>query len=210
MHRSFIAAAAVIAIGGCSTAQVQSDPSGATPPPPGAEDAVVPPGTEMLVELDDRLSAKDNGVGDQFTATVKQDVQRGGQVLVPSGSTVTGQVTGVDPADKVGDQAAIRLAFQSIDINGTRHAFAADVVEVDPSLTERARDRDVAEKAGVGAASGAVIGAIIGGSLKDLLIGGVLGAGAGTIISLGMGEVQSTLPAGTDLTIRTTQSVAAR
>jgi hypothetical protein len=67
---------------------------------------------------------------------------------------------------------------------------------------------DTIEKVGAGAAAGAVVGAIIGGSLKDILVGGALGAGAGTIISLGTGDQQNSLPAGSELDLRVTQRVA--
>lgn len=211
MKRTFAAAtAAFLALAGCRTAQVESDVPGAAQAPAGAEGAIVPSGTEMVVELNESLSAKDNDVGDTFTATVTNDVSRNGVVVVPQGSIVTGEITGVDGSDRIGDQAALRVAFQSIEINGTTHRFSADVTDVDVSTTDRASIGNTTEKAAVGAAAGAAIGAIIGGSLRDALLGGVLGAGAGTIISLGVGDVESALPEGSDLTLRTTTNIAAR
>lgn len=54
----------------------------------------------------------------------------------------------------------------------------------------------------VGAAAGAVLGAIIsGGDLDRILGGGLLGAAAGTVISLGRGDVESVLPEGSTLTV---------
>lgn len=211
MKRTLAASTAVfLALAGCRTAQVESDVPGAAQPPADAAGAIVPSGTEMVVELDETLSANDNERGDQFTATVTSDISRGGEVVVPAGSKVTGVVTGVDDSDRIGDQAALRVAFQSIEINGRTHAFAADVTDTDVSVSDRASIDDTTEKAAVAAAAGAAIGAIIGGSLRDALLGGVLGAGAGTIISLGMGDVEAALPSGTELTLRTTQNVAAR
>lgn len=207
--RLFAAAAAVAVATGCSTAQVQSDPT-PLPPPAGAQAALVPAGTEMIVELDRTLSAQDNRQGDAFTATVTNDVVVNGEVVVPEGSTVTGRITGVTRAQSVTDQGAIRLAFESIEVNGVTHAFSADITDVNVSAVEGARGSGAAERAAVGGATGAVIGAIIGGSLRDALIGGVLGAGAGTIVSLGMGDVQNALPEGSDLTLRVTSAVAAR
>jgi hypothetical protein len=63
----------------------------------------------------------------------------------------------------------------------------------------------------VGAAAGAVLGAIIGdGDLRDILVGGALGAGAGTIISLGRGDIAHELPAGTHMLLQTTDRVELR
>lgn len=206
--RTFVAAtAAVVLLTGCRTASIQSD-TAAPAPPPGAAAAVVPTGTQLVVELDETLTTKSNRVGDRFTATVKEDVRVGSNVVAPAGSKVAGIITGVDDSDRIGDQAAMRLAFESITVNGRVHAFNAEIMEVDVDLTDRARVGDVREKAGIGAAAGAVLGAVIGGSLKDILVGGVLGAGAGTIVSLGLGDVEAALPAGTDITLRTTQQVS--
>ena len=200
MNRTFAASAlAFFALAGCSTAAVESDPGAVAPAPPGAAAPIVPTGTTLTAELDETLSTKSNKVGDRFTATVKEDVSVSGSLIVPQGSKISGLITGIDPTDRIGDQAAMRIAFESITVNGRVHAFSADVSEVDVSLQNRAGVGDVQEKAGVGAAAGAVIGAVIGGSLKDILVGGVLGAGAGTIVSLGLGDVEAALPQGTDL-----------
>jgi hypothetical protein len=195
---------AFVGLTGCSTAAVESEQG---MPPAGARDAIVPTGTMVQVELSEEVNANDNDVGDTFTATVTEDVMVDGEVVVPTGSQVTGRITGLDDSDHVGDQAAVRLAFESVQVNGQTHAFSAEVTEVDVSTTDRATG-DVREKAAVGAAAGAVLGAVIGGSLKDILVGGVLGAGTGTIISLGMGDLEASLPQGTEMTLRSTTRVA--
>jgi hypothetical protein len=208
MKTAFAAAvAALVAATGCSTAAIESD-TGYSTPPPGAAGALVPAGTSLEVEMDQTLTTKSNKIGDTFTASVKDNVVVNGSTIVPAGSKVTGRITGIDGSDNIGDQAAIRLSFESIEVNGRTHAFAADITDTDVDLTDRANVSQVAEKAGVGAAAGAVIGAVIGGSLKDILVGGVLGAGAGTIISLGMGDQEAALPKGSDLTLRTTRAIA--
>ena len=51
---------------------------------------------------------------------------------------------------------------------------------------------------------GAVIG---GGDVSKILGGAAIGAAAGTVISLGTGEVDAVLPAGSKMTLQTTQQV---
>ena len=64
------------------------------------------------------------------------------------------------------------------------------------------------KKAGIGAAAGAVLGAVIGGGDVSKILGGAaIGAAAGTVISLGTGEVDAVLPAGSKMTLQTTQQV---
>jgi len=208
MRNYALAAAALFLAAGCSTASVGT---GTPAPPPPAGSAVVPAGTTMEVELEQTLSTRSNEVGDRFTATVKEPVRTAdGNILVPEDAVVHGVITGLDDSDDAGDQAAIRLNFDRITINGRSYPFSADITATDVDIDDLARIGDVQRKAGIGAAAGAVLGAVIGGDLKDILIGGVLGAGVGTIISLGMGDFEAALPAGSDLTLRTTQHVSLR
>lgn len=208
MRAAILASAGLaFAIAACSTAQLESDNEMPMPPAGAAED-IVPVGTTFTVELDETLSAENTDVGDRFTASVTEDIRDGTEVIVPEGSKVTGRITGVDESEGVGDQAAMRVVFETINVNGTDHALAADVTDVDVSLTDRRNVDDTTEKVAAGAAAGAIVGAIIGGDLRDILVGGALGAGAGTIISLGTGDVASSLPAGSELDLRVTQRVA--
>ena len=51
-----------------------------------------------------------------------------------------------------------------------------------------------------------MLGAILGGG-SGALKGGLIGAAGGTLIALGTGDVEAELPAGTLMTIRTTQPI---
>ncbi len=202
------AAALALALCACRTAEVETGPSvGAQPAPPTAD--AIPAGTLMEVELNQTIGTDENRVGDRFTATVVRPlVARNGQVVVPQGALVHGVVTGLDDSDHLGDQAAIRVNFERITFQGRSYPFAAQVVDAD---VETDRDGEAAVTGAVtGAIAGAALGAIIGGDLRDILIGGALGAGAGTIISLGIGDVEAELPAGTDMTLRTTRTISLR
>jgi hypothetical protein len=203
-----LASATFFVLTSCRTAQVETGPE--TGGVFTQTRASLPAGTTIVAELDNTLSAEDNEVGDRFSMTVKDDVMNGSTVVVPEGSKINGRITGLKDSSRNDDQAAIRVDFDNISIDGRAYALNAEVTDVDTDFLDRARTGDVSRRAGIGAAAGAVLGAVIGGSLKDILVGGVLGAGAGTIISLGMGDVENTLPRGTDLTLRTTQRIALR
>ena len=171
----------------------------------------LPSGTTLSVRLDQEIGTKTSKVGDAFTATVTTPVvAQNGATAVPAGSKVYGKVTGVDPSDRVGDQAAIRLDFERIEVNGTQHPLYAKITAT--NLEKRGETREeTLRKAGVGAAAGAVLGAIVsGGDLDKILLGGVLGAAAGTVISLGMGDVDAVIPAGTTMELTTTRVVGLR
>jgi hypothetical protein len=56
-----------------------------------------------------------------------------------------------------------------------------------------------------------VIGAIVsGGELDAIIKGGGFGAAAGTIISLGLGDVEHVIPAGTPMVLRADNTVTTR
>ena len=103
------------------------------------------------------------------------------------------------------------MDFERIEINGQSHPLSAKVTAT--NLQTRGGDtrNETLRKAGIGAAAGAVLGAVLsGGELSKILVGGALGAAAGTAISLGVGDVEGVLPAGTKMTLQTTSTVALR
>ena len=202
-----LALVALTAIGGCRSAAVETagDLPAIAPAPATAD--YIPVGPQLQVSIDRTLSTATTRVGDRFVATVETPVvARNGEVAVPRGARVHGVVTGLDPSDHIGDQAAIRVAFESIEIDGKRHPLSAAVTDADPNMP-RATNGDLRRDIGIGAAAGAALGAIMGGDLSDILGGAILGAASGTIISLGTGTVDAALPAGSRMTLRTTSGV---
>ncbi len=204
--------AAMVAMAACTRAgNVETAP----PPEPVQAPSTartLPAGTTLQVRLDDRLGTQSSKVGDRFTATVAEPVTaQNGATVVPAGAKVYGSVTGLHESTRAGDPAVIKLDFNRLAFNGNSYAFDA-AVESTHLQTEGGDTRnETLKKAGIGAAAGAVLGAVLGDAdLKSILIGGAIGAAAGTAISLGTGDVQGVLPSGTAMTLRNTQTVALR
>jgi hypothetical protein len=96
-------------------------------------------------------------------------------------------------------------------VNGRDYPFAANVTNVATVKQTTEGSNTVARSAATGAAIGAAIGAIIKGrDLEAILKGGAIGAAAGTVISLGVGDVEHVIPAGSRMTIQATNSVTLR
>lgn len=213
MHK-LIAGVALVAFAaaGCArTAQVESGGDVMTSPLP-SDASSIPIGTTLEVTLDQTLGTSESKVGDSFTASVAEPLNtEGGEVVIPKGAVLHGTVTGLHASERAGDQAAIKLDFDTLTINGQGYAFDAKITNTD-LRTEGGDTRDeTLKKAGIGAAAGAALGAILGGaSLGKIALGGLLGAAAGTAVSLGTGEVQATLPKGTRMTVQSTRMVALR
>lgn len=169
----------------------------------------LPTGSVVNVTLDQQVGTKASKVGDTFTATVTDAiVASNGQTVVPAGTKVYGKVTGLQESNNAGQKAAIRLDFERININGTDRPFEANITATNLQTTGQDTREETLKKAGIGAAAGAVLGAIVSGAdLTAILGGAAIGAAAGTVISLGTGDVDAVLPAGSKMTLQTTQQV---
>lgn len=172
----------------------------------------LPAGSTLHARLNQTLSTERSKVGDTFTLTVTNNlVAQNGAVVVPAGATVRGHVRAVDASSDPTDRALIQLQFDQLSFGGRTYPFGANVQSV---ATVEERDRQtgaVLKRTATGAAIGAAIGAIVSGAELDAIVrGGIVGAAAGTVIGLGTGRVDHVIPAGTDVVIRSNQTVALR
>lgn len=207
-----ITLAAALAAGACASG-TRVESAGEIAPATPMNGAVLPAGTTMRVRLNESVGTRSSHEGDQFTATVTEAVRASNGIdAVPIGSMLFGRVTGLHSPNVPGEQAVIRLAFDSVRIRGLAYPFDGQISDV--HVTSEQTDptkASVAKEAGVGAIAGAALGAIIGGAeLSKIITGGLLGAAAGTVISLGTGSTQSVIPEGTRMTVRSMDTVRLR
>lgn len=201
---TFLTAVAVLLSSACATTPAERQPVDAAPvdtvqSPPPANANVLPANTHIRVALREPVGPELNRLGDTFTAEVVTTLKaQNGATLLAEGTVITAMVTGVEPSDEPGDPAAIRLNFLRMDRNGVMHPLTADIVRTE---FEEANNADPAT---------APYGFVIGGELLGTLITESLGRGAGTVISLGRGETETVLPAGTEMTIRTIDALELR
>ena len=178
---------------GGATAAAAAKP--AEPPKP----IVVPTGTQLSVQLNSALSTKTTKVGDRVNATLASDVVVDGRKAASQGAAISGSVYKViSGADRVGTTPKITLTFDSlVAANGATLPIAARFQQ----LGKSEKGQDTAKIVG-GAAAGAIIGNQVSHN-GGAVVGGVLGAGAGTAIAKNTGtEVE--IPAGTVIAAATT------
>lgn len=199
---------AVAGLTACSTAKVSSAAGEVAPTIP-ANARSLPAGAELQATLDEPIGTADSHVGDEFTATVSHVLKaRNGQVVVPAGARVYGRVTGLHSAG-IGKRSVIRLDFDGLAFGDHRYPFDASVSNV--SVRNRINKSEAGKKIAAGAIVGGALGTIISGAeLSGLVTGGLLGAAAGTVVSLGTGDVEATIPAGTEMTLTTTKTISLR
>ena len=122
-------------------------------------------------------------VGDPVEATLASPVSVSGVQVLPAGSPVRGEVTGVQQSGKVKGRASLELTFTNVTARGESYPLGGRFSMVAPS----GKKRD-AEKIALPAAGGAIVGAIVGGG-KGAAIGAVAG-GAGGVMATKGNEVQ--------------------
>lgn len=164
-------------------------------------------GETIVAVLNNDLTTKQARQGDRFTMTVRDNGQYNGAVI-------EGTVGTVNQGGKLTGRSGMTLDFDTIRLrSGQTYKFAGiltsvrsmngDTVKVDNEGGAQGDNQttQTVTRAGIGTAIGAIIGAIAGGG-KGAAIGGVVGAagGAGSVFVTGKDSLE--LPAGTELTIR--------
>ncbi len=148
-------------------------------------------GQRIRVRMEEEINSKTSQVGDRFNTKVVEPVYSNtGVIVVPTGSTVVGQISSLSKAKKGGDPGTIDVRFTEIILpNGKRQAFNGSLTNLDTdsaksdnegSASGDDRKNDKIIFVGGGAAGGAILGGIIGGG-KGALIGGILGGVGGLL-----------------------------
>jgi type IV secretory pathway VirB10-like protein len=146
-----------------------------------AASATVPSGTVLNVEFSEGLSSARNHVGDTFRTRVMSDITQDGQVVIPRGSEVLGEVSEAVPLKKIGGQAKLTLRFTDLVLP------SGATVPIQASFLRQGRNETGRDAATIGgaAAGGAILGRVLGGRdrSRGTLVGAILGAAAGAVIA---------------------------
>ena len=184
-----------------STAHQAAAPQAAPPPAPQAPPPPVvvalPAGTDIRVRLDSDLGSKISQPGDSFSATVADDVLKGGDVIIAKGARAEGTVVDAKPLGKFKGGAALVIRLNSVHSRwGTYQVETSSI-----SQAQKGKGKRSTALIGGGAGLGALIGGLAGGG-KGAAIGALAGGGAGTAGSAFTGNKQIVLPAETLLTFK--------
>jgi hypothetical protein len=162
----------------------------------------VPEETPIHVTLDQGISSNQNRPGDHFEATISEPVVLNDKTVIPKGTPVEGIVVDARPSGHLMGRAHLQLALESMQLNGKTYDLRTS------SSYRRGGDHKKRNWAliGGGAGGGALIGAAAAGG-KGALIGGPIGAGAGTAVAYFTGKKDIHLRPETRLEFRLNQAV---
>jgi len=169
---------------------------------PATVSLTVPEETAIRVTLDQGISSNQNRPGDHFEATISEPVVLHDKTVIPQGTPVEGLVVDARPSGHLMGRAHLQLALESMQLNGKTYELKTS------SSYRRSGDHKKRNWAwiGGGAGGGALIGAAAAGG-KGALIGGPIGAGAGTAVAYFTGKKDIHLRPETRLEFRLNQPV---
>jgi len=223
MTRSMSLGILVLAVAACGTAAAKegvSDSTGgdAAPRPTTASTAIATESSARLLAFGTRVDASiDNGftsrtdkAGQTVTAAVRSDVKDArGNVVIPSGSTVTLTIETLDPGnDQIRPEGRLALVVNSVSVNGRSYPVAAELSPVRHQLVGRGVTKDEVARVGAGTAIGAVAGQVIGKSTKATVIGGATGAVVGTAVAAHYAYRDVVVSAGTPITFTLSRALS--
>jgi hypothetical protein len=157
----------------------------------------LPEGTSIRVRLDSDLGSKISQPGDSFSATVADDVLKGGDVIIAKGARAEGTVVDAKPLGRFKGGAVLAIKLDRV--HSRWGTYSVDTSSI--SKAEQGKGKRSATLIGGGAGLGAIIGGIAGGG-KGAAIGLLAGGGAGTAGTALTGNKQIVLPAETLVTFK--------
>jgi hypothetical protein len=177
-----------------------------TPPAPvrRLETVTIPADAVIGVQLETTVTSAAAKVEDPVRARVTRDLLANGQVVVPAGARLLGNVTLVEEGGKVKERARLGVRFHTLVlVDGTEVRLPTETIYRDG---ESPAGRSAA-KIGGAAVGGAILGAIVGGG-KGAVIGAATGAGSGTGWAMAGDRRPAELRSGQSLTVRVSDSVS--
>jgi len=155
----------------------------------------VPEGTEIPVILTSSISSKTAHPGDEFEASVAQDVAVGNEVAIPKGARVTGTVVDAKKQGTFKGEANLAIKLTRLEVRGKGYAIDTSSY----AGTQKGKGKRTAAVTGGGAAIGALIGGLAGGG-KGAAIGAGVGAGGGLAASGATGGKNVEFPSESNIT----------
>ena len=167
---------------------------------PAETSVTLPAGTPITVRLEQGLDSAENRPGDSFEAHVSSPVVLNNQVVIPEDTRVRGRVVDAVRSGRLMKPGRLEIALSEIELGGNWYPVATR----DDSRKGGSHKRRDLGWIGGGAGGGLLLGALAAGG-KGALIGGPIGAGAGTAVAFMTGKKDVHLSSETRLVFHTAE-----
>jgi hypothetical protein len=178
------------------------------PPRPGE----LPEGTTIRVRLLDRLSSVSSERGETFRCSVASDVMQGEKVLIPAGAEIDGRVVGISTGH-VGGHGSMQLLPEKVILaDGTRYQLRAMITGTPGAKSKVGSEGTILPASRMKRNSIEYGGAVGAGATTGAILGGPVGAFAGSMVGAGVitahllvSHPQATLEPGTAMIFTLTE-----
>jgi hypothetical protein len=149
-----------------------------------------------------KLNSKTNGPGDPFSGSLASGVLINGEVAIPKGSKVRGEVVDAKKQGTFKGEAVLAIHLTNITIRGKDYPISSSTY----GATVKGKGKRTAVVTGGGAALGALIGGLAGGG-KGAAIGAGVGGGGGLAASGATGGENVTIASESRVTFKLTSPI---
>jgi hypothetical protein len=165
----------------------------------------VPAGTVLDAEFTKGVASNTSSPGESFRVRVARDVMEDGEVAIPAGAEILGEVTEAVPLRRIGGKAKLGLRFTDLVLP------SGVTVPIEASFVQQGRSETGKDAAtiGGGAAAGAILGRVLGkgNRSKGSVIGAILGAAVGTAVASKTPGEEVVIPEGTVVSLKLDDAV---
>ena len=176
----------------------------------GGAVGTIPSGSSLALRSNSRVCTNTYTVGQTFTATVANSVEGSNGASIPSGATVTLEVTQLKRSENANDKIIMEFAVRSVSFGGKTYPVSGTVADANVERVRNQPKSKDAQKVATGAAIGAIAGQILGKNTKSTIIGAAAGAAAGAGAASATANYEGCVPDGGSIAVNLTSPLQVR
>ena len=165
-----------------------------------AHTAVIPAGSSLSLLTDQKICTSSAKVGDRFDARLVKEIVGPSGVVIPAGTSATGEIRSLPNND-----SRMSVAIQSIDFGGRSYPVGSQVTYTEMEKVRIQPAGSTTSRVLAGAGIGAILGRVLGGNSRSTIIGAAGGAAAGAVIANRGVRYDECVPNGGQIVARLTQ-----
>ena len=176
----------------------------------GGAVGTIPSGTSLALRSNSRVCTNTYTVGQTFSATVANSVEGSNGASIPSGATVTLEVTQLKRSENANDKIIMEFAVRSVAFGGKTYPVSGTVADANVERVRNQPKSKDAQKVATSAAIGAIAGQILGKNTKSTIIGAAAGAAAGAGAASATANYEGCVPDGGSIAVNLTAPLQVR
>jgi hypothetical protein len=167
-------------------------------------------GSTLRLASNSQVCTNTHKVGDRFTASVASPVSGSNGAVIPSGATVSLEVTSLKRSENANDRIVMEFRVVSVSFGNKTYPVQASVASADVErVRNQPKNKDVQKVVG-GAVAGAIVGQILGKNTKSTVIGAAAGGAAGAAAAAATANYEGCVQNGGSIVVTLQDAVQVR